>query len=262
MTRFRVLVGEDEPLARAMVAGLLRRDADIEVVVECGDARGVRDALAQQRIDIAFLDIEMPEATGLELAQSIPPNGPVIVFVTAFSRYAPNAFDVHAVDFVMKPFSDERFFSALERAKKRVRERRLGELASQLATVSAELKTGEEPPAAGYLSRLAFREGERAVVVNTSDVIWVEAEDYYVLVHARRARHIVRATLASLEERLDPKFFLRVHRAAIVNIDEVREVHDNGGLTLLLSNGSRVPVSRSRRRHVEPVLLPRLRART
>ncbi len=263
MTRFRVLVGEDEPLARAMVAALLSRDADVESVVECGDARQVCDALARGGIDIAFLDIEMPEATGLEIAAGAPPDGPVIVFVTAFSRYAPGAFDVAAVDYVLKPFSDERFFSALERAKKRVRERRLGDLASQLATVSAELRaTGEAAPAAGYLSRLAFREGERAIVVNTADVIWVEAEDYYILVHARQGRHIVRATLASLEDRLDPKAFLRVHRAAIVNVDEIREVHDDGRLTLLLSDGSRVPVSRSRRRHVEPVVMPRLRART
>src|SRR4026209_2533425 len=127
MTRFRVLVAEDEPLARSMVAGLLTRDGDVEGVVECGDARDARDALARQQIDIAFLDIEMPGATGLELAEGTTAKGPVIVFVTAFSQYAPSAFDVQAVDYVLKPFSDERFAEALERAKTRVRERRLGE---------------------------------------------------------------------------------------------------------------------------------------
>ena len=261
MTRFRVLVAEDEPLARAMVAGLLKRDAEVDAVIECGDAQAAREALSDKRIDIAFLDIQMPGASGLEVAETAAPAGPVVVFVTAFSQYAPGAFDVQAVDYVLKPFSDDRFFEALERAKKRVRERRLGELASQLATVSAELTqpSPEEPHAAGHLTRLAFKEGDRSILVNTSDVVWIEAEDYYVLVHSKRGRHMVRATLASLEERLDPHQFLRVHRAAIVNIDEVREVRDDGGLVVVLSNGSSVPVSRSRRRHVEPRLLPRLR---
>ena len=113
MSRFRVLVAEDEPLARAMLADLLKRDAEIAVVVQCGRRRGSRRARRQQ-FDIAFLDIEMPEASGLELAEGTMQDGPVIVFVTAFSRYATNAFDVHAVDYV-KPFTDERFFTAVER---------------------------------------------------------------------------------------------------------------------------------------------------
>jgi two-component system LytT family response regulator len=255
VTRFRVLVAEDEPLARAMVATLLKRDAEVETVVECADAHAAREALGRQRVDIAFLDIEMPGASGLDIAEAAPSDGPVVVFVTAFSRYAPAAFDVQAVDYVLKPFSDERFFQALERAKKRVRERRLGELASQMASVSAELKPHVDDAAAGgYLTRLAFKDGDRSVVVDTADVLWIEAEDYYVLVHSKRGRHMIRATLASLEERLDPHLFIRVHRAAIVNIDEVREVHDDGGLVVALSDGARVPVSRSRRRHVEPLL--------
>jgi two-component system LytT family response regulator len=259
MSRFRVLVAEDEPLARAMVADLVRRDPEIAAVVECADARGVRDTLARQRFDIAFLDIEMPGATGIDLAEQLIPEGPVIVFVTAFDRYAPNAFDVHAVDYVLKPFTDERFFTALERAKTRVRERRLGELADQLATVSAELTQAGKPPATDYLSRLAFKEGDRSVLVNTSEIIWIAAEDYYVLVHSKRGRHMIRATLASLEERLDPQVFLRVHRAAIVNVEQIREVRDEGGLVLVLADGCHVAVSRSRRRYVEPVLLPRFR---
>lgn len=258
MTRFHVLVAEDEPLARAMVAGLLRRDAEVGTVIECADADAAREALGRQRVDIAFLDIEMPGSSGLDLAEARAADGPAVVFVTAFSHYAPAAFDVQAVDYVLKPFSDDRFFEALERAKKRVRERRLGELASQLASVSAELKPPvEETAGPAYLTRLAFKDGDRSVLVNTADVVWIEAEDYYVLVHARRARHMIRATLASLEERLDPTAFVRVHRAAIVNVAEVREVHDDGGsLAVVLSDASRVPVSRSRRRHVEP-LLPR-----
>jgi two-component system LytT family response regulator len=257
MMSFRVLVAEDEPLARRMVADLLRRDPDVHDIVECASASDVQTALTRGAVDIAFLDVEMPEATGLDIAQRLLPSGPVVVFVTAFSRYATDAFDVLAVDYVLKPFSDERFFSALERAKTRVRERRLAELASQLATVSGELQRPVADRSA-YLTRLAFKQGDHSVVVNIADIVWIEAEDYYVLVHTAHGRHMVRATLSSLEERLDPQQFLRVHRAAVVNANEVREVHDAGGLMLVLSDGSRVPVSRARRKHVEPLLVPRL----
>ena len=258
MTRFRVLVAEDEPHARSMVVSLLGRDAEVEVVANCADGRTAAEAMAGQGIDIAFLDIEMPESSGLQVAEHATPDGPVVVFVTAFSRYAPTAFDVNAVDYVLKPFSDERFFAALERAKKRVRERRLNALADQIATVSSELKRDEAAQPSEYLHRLAFRDGDRTIVLNTTDIVWIEAEDYYVLVHSRRGRHMIRATLASLEERLDPRIFIRVHRAAIVNVDEVREAREAERLVLVLSSGSQVPVSRSRRRHVEPLVLPRL----
>ncbi len=259
MTRFRVLVAEDEPLARAMVIGLVKRDAEIETVIECSDAVAAEEALARQRVDIALLDIEMPGASGLELASRAGGEGPVVVFVTAFSRYAPGAFDVEAADYVLKPFTDERFAAALERAKRRVRERRLGELASQVATVSAELRHADETPDGAHLTRLSFRTGDRSVVLNVSEIVWIEAEDYYVMVHSTRGRHMLRATLASLEERLDPRLFQRVHRTAIVNLDHVRSLEDEGQLIIVLSNGARVPVSRSRRRELEPTLLPRFR---
>jgi two-component system, LytTR family, response regulator len=210
MTRFRVLVVEDEPLARAMVTELVKRDAEIEMVIECSDAAAAEQALARQHIDVALLDIEIPGLSGLELAKHAGKEGPVVVFVTAFGRYAPGAFDVEAADYVLKPFTDERFATALERAKRRVRERRLGAIASQLATVSAELRHGEEAPASTHLTRLSLREGDSSIVLNTSEIIWIEAEDYYVKIHSERGRHMLRATLASLQERLDPRTFVRV----------------------------------------------------
>jgi two-component system LytT family response regulator len=256
--KFTVLVAEDEPLARAMLVSLLKRDADIETLIDCGDAQETRAALGRQPIHIAFLDIEMPGATGLEIASGLAAGGPAIVFVTAYSRYALPAFDVAAVDYVLKPFSDERLAAALTRAKARVRERRLGELASQIASVSAELK-GTEPTPRPYLTRLPYRDSHRSLFINTSDIVLIEAEDYYVRVHSKSGRHMLRVTLSHLEERLDPKTFLRVHRTAIVNVGEVVELRDEERLVLLLSNGVRVPVSRSRRREVEAVLRPRLR---
>ena len=253
MTRFIALVADDEALARAMVAGLLRRDPDIERVIECGDAEAVREALTRERVDLVFLDIEMPEVSGLELASSFGPVGPVVVFVTAFNRYAPNAFDVQAIDYVMKPFSDERFSEATERAKRRVRERQIGKLADQLLLLSSELKHGDAPAdvrATIAPRRLALKQGDRSVVLDESEILWVEAEDYYVLVHAARGRHMIRASLAAMEQRLSASQFVRAHRGALVNIDAIAEMRD-GDNVLVLTSGTIVPISRSRKPHVE-----------
>lgn len=257
MTTFRVLVADDEPLARQMVGAMVRRDRDVADVVICEDGRSALAALQRETIDIALLDIEMPGTDGLTLAKAIGPAGPVIVFVTAFTHYAADAFEVLAIDYLLKPFSDERFATALDRAKTRVRERRLAALAGPLAHVAEE----PAPPAGGrreYPARLTFRQGDRTIVVGVADIVWIEAEDYYVLLHTSRGRHMVRETLTSFEDRLDPRRFLRVHRAALVNLDAVRDVEEAGGLLLRLADDTRVPVSRSRRRRVEQAVLPKL----
>lgn len=261
MNSFRVLVVDDEPLARSMLAALIKEDADVAAVQECGEAGLVREKLATFQPHILFLDIEMPEIGGIQIAEGIDDAGPAIVFVTAYGQYATRAFDVSAVDYVLKPFSDTRLFEALERAKRRVRERRLGELASEVASLSAELNAERPVPgdATRYLQRLALKVGDKAIVLKTSEIVWIEAEDYYVLVHSTRGRHLVRIPLASLEEQLDPRHFVRVHRAAIVNMDAVQEIDHADGTALKLSDGRRVPVSRSRRKRVEDALAPRLR---
>ena len=266
MIRFRVLVADDEPLGRSMVAALLREDGEVETVYECADSASARELIARHHPDIVFLDIEMPEVTGLDLARDLTEDGPVVVFVTAFSRYAPEAFEVSASDYVLKPFSDRRFSEALQRAKRRVRERRLGDLANKLATLSSELRPDDQPPEQksddSYLQRLTFREGDRTIVVKTAELIWIEAEDYYVRIHSSRGRHLVRTSLTTLEGQLHPLQFLRVHRGAIVNLQEVTEVRDAGGLTLVLTDGNEVPVSRSRRAAVESSLLSRRHTRS
>ncbi|MDR1990964.1 MAG: LytTR family DNA-binding domain-containing protein [Acidobacteriaceae bacterium] len=264
MTAFRVLVGDDEPLARSMLAELLRRDDEIASVVECSDGTSIQATIAATHPHIAFLDIEMPGIDGLQIANALHADSPVVVFVTAFSDYAPRAFEVHAVDYVLKPFSDRRFKEALERAKQRVRDRRLGQLVAQGVIPQPPVDVTPDVighPATGWLERLSLREGNQAVVLKTSDIVWIEAQDYYVMVHSTRGRHLVRTTLASLEARLDPRVFLRVHRAAIVNLDEVRSTNDRGGLHLMLSSGAVIPVSRARRRLVDTAVNPRLRVR-
>jgi two-component system LytT family response regulator len=262
MTGFRVLVVDDEPLARGMVGALVQADPDVASVVECGDATQVHELIAEHRPHILFLDIEMPEMSGIGVAEMVDDAGPAIVFVTAFSQYATRAFDVRAIDYVLKPFSDARLRDALERAKRRIRERRLGELAHELSSLSANLPTNvpDRPPppapagARHFLQRLAFKVGERSVVLKTSEIHWIEAEDYYVLLHTARGRHLVRVSMASLEAELDPMVFVRAHRAAIVNLDAVRELATRDDSCLRLIDGTRVPVSRSRRRQVEAAI--------
>jgi two-component system LytT family response regulator len=192
------------------------------------------------------------------VARGLSAEDPVVVFVTAFSDYAASAFDVRAVDYVLKPFSDARFHEALSRAKERVQEKRAkdGHASRGVEPIDAMLGSDAQT---GYLQRLTFKDADHLVVLKATEVLWIEAQDYYVLLHSSRGRHLVRATLAAFESRLDPRRFLRIHRGAIVNVDAVREIHELQGMRLLLSNGADVPVSRSRRRQVASVLSPRLR---
>ena len=245
-----------------MVAAFLREDPDVETVFECDDATSAHGVIERERPDIVFLDIEMPAVSGLDLARELTEDGPVLVFVTAFSRYAPEAFEVNASDYVLKPFSDRRFTEALQRAKRRVRERRLGALAHQLATLSTELRPDDEPAAPpterAYVDRLSFKQNERTVIVRVDEVSWIEAEDYYVRIHSDRGRHLVRTPLATLEAQLNPRDFLRVHRGAIVNLQRVARIDDAGSL-VVLTDGTEVPVSRARRAAVESMLADRMR---
>ena len=261
MTAFRVLVVDDEPLARQVAVGLLRGDGEIDPIEECGDGLAAQAAIARLKPDIVFLDIEIPGHNGLEVAAgSRDMIGPVVVFTTAFGHYALDAFAVAATDYVLKPYSDERFREALARAKRRVRERRLGDMARELVA-DDERRPGKAsaPDTPDYLRRLSLRDGDRTVVLKIEDIVWFEAEDYYVRIHSTRGRHLIRASLTSLESRLDPRMFVRVHRTAIVNVEHVRESHVRDGLCLVLSDAAQVGVSRGRKSHVESLLSPRLR---
>jgi two-component system, LytTR family, response regulator len=263
VSSFRVLVVDDEPLAREVAVGVLRRDPDISSIEECENGLRAKEIITRTRPDIVFLDIEMPGLTGVQLAEDLQNEQPVIVFTTAFSQYAMDAFDVAATDYILKPFSDERFLEALGRAKRRVRERRLSQLAGQMAHVAAELQHGEpgdqSGPVARYMQRMSLKHGDGTIVLRMDEIVWIEAQDYCVMVHSTRGNHLIRGSLNALEEQLDPDWFVRAHRTAIVSLQHVRETHDRDGLRLVLSNGATVPVSRSRKPHVEARLSPRLR---
>ncbi len=259
MKRLRAVVVEDEALAREVVCSLLSRDREVEVVGEAsGGAEGL-ELIRQLRPDLAFLDVEMPGMTGVEVARSLDAaQRPAIVFITAYGEFATDAFDLEALDYVVKPFSDDRFFAALARVKARLKEHRLSDLMQQAASEVSESSDDEASLDDGHLRTLAVRSQGRSRLIRVTDLLWIESADYYARLHTARGSHLIRTPLATLEERLDPRRFLRVHRGAIVNIEAVVAVEHlpKGAQIVVLSDGTRCRVSRSRKSVVDAVLLP------
>jgi len=235
----RILIVDDESVARRRIRRLLAAEHDAAVIGECGDGDSAIAAIAAERPDLVFLDVQMPERDGFAVLQAIPPPAlPAILFVTAYDRYALRAFDVHAIDFLLKPFTRERFRIAVARARERLarRDRDAG-----LAALAASLRDRQR-----YLTRLPVRTGSRIVLVDLATVDWLEAADNYVRLHVQTREYLVRETLSSLEAQLDPDRFARIHRSAIVQIDRIVELHPatHGDFDVLLRDGSRLTLSR------------------
>ena len=238
--KIRALIVDDEAPARRRIRRLLNAEPDVAIAGECGDGSSALTIIARERPDLVLLDVQMPERDGFEVVAAIPPPElPAILFVTAHDRYALRAFDVHAVDYLLKPFSGDRFRTAMARARERIAARGAD---PALASLAASLRSR---PA--YLSRVAVRIAGRTVIVELSAVDWLEAADNYVLLHAGQREYLLRDTLASLESRIDPDRFVRVHRSAIVQIDRVREIRpqSHGDAELLLHGGATVAASRT-----------------
>jgi two-component system LytT family response regulator len=237
----RAVVVDDEPLARAGLRALLEDDPDMVVVAECANGHEAVAALRAHAPDLVLLDVQMPGLDGFGVVREIGADRmPVVVFATAFDQYALQAFEARALDYLLKPFTDERFRDVLGRAKEQVRQRRPG--------------APGMPSAAP--ARLEVRLGNRVVFVRIDDVDWVEAADYYVRLHVGPASHLVRETMQELEARLDGRRFVRVHRSAIVNVERVRELRTvaAGRHEVVLRDGTRLPLSRSRREIVARAL--------
>jgi two-component system LytT family response regulator len=261
LRRFRAVVVEVEPLARGMLRDLLECDEEVEIAGEAGDGLRGLELIRRKRPDIAFLDIEMPELGGIEVAERLPPEmRPAIVFVTAFGRFAPEAFDVEALDYVVKPFSDQRFRQALARAKGRVRERRLSSLAARFADEVSEPAAAQGAPPGEHLQVIPIRRDGRTLRIPTRDVLWIESQDYCVRLHLAKGSHLLRASLTLLEQRLAPDRFIRVHRQAIVNVGAVTAIEHvaKGHDVVVLSTGARCRISQSRKAAVERRLTPGL----
>ena len=244
-TPLKVLVVDDEPLARENVRVLLAADPQVEVVGECTgvDAVGV---IARLRPDIMFLDIQMPDLDGFALLDLVGPDAvPAVVFVTAFDQYALHAFEVHALDYLLKPFTDARFEAALARAKAQVNSHRQGGLD---ARISALLQARQAPR-----SRFLIPGRDKSIVVDADQIDWIGAADYYVSLHCGGVSHLLRESMEEMERQLDPEQFVRVHRGTIVNLARVREVHPlfRGGCELKLIDGTMLKLSRNRRAEFE-----------
>lgn len=238
----RVLIVDDEPIARRGIRQQLRSEADLEVIAECGDGAAAIDAIAELAPDLVFLDIQMPEVGGFEVFEAIGvARMPAVVFVTAYDEHALRAFDVHAVDYVLKPIDRHRFRTAVARARLRLAHAP-GQLDRRIAAALGEL--GRAAP--DYAKRLAIKGDGRVVLVDVDAVDRLEAAGNYVEVHSGARHHLLRETMASLEARLDPARFARVSRSAIVNATHVRELQPmfNGDFVVVLRDGTRVAGSR------------------
>ena len=255
MTPIRTAIVDDEPLARDALRAVLAADPAIAVV---GDCIGV-DAPAlieRAQVELVFLDVQMPELDGFAVLDALSPELlPAVVFVTAYDAYAVRAFEVHAVDYVLKPFDDARIAIAVERARQRLRGGAPGPSDPVLALLNQRGRAQplDERSEAIGVQRLLVRTRGKILAVRTSDIDWIEAADYYATLHVAGASHLIRQTMAELEASLDPRRFVRVHRGAIVNIDRIREVHPlfRGDCTLVLADGTQVKLSRTRRAEFE-----------
>lgn len=246
MAEIRILVADDEPLARRGVRQLLAKHADVRVVGESRDGPGTLRALEELRPDLLFLDVQMPEMDGFAVLRARSPDRmPAVIFVTAHDEFAVQAFEAHAIDYLVKPLKVERFEAALNRVRERLRLMDAAALAARLEALLNEERSHREK--AG-IERLVISTELGDVVVPVSEIDWIGADDYYALLHVRSKSYLLRESLNSLEKRLDPLRFVRTHRSAIVQLDRIKAVRTNGlGDEAVLRDGSLLPVSRRKR---------------
>jgi two-component system, LytTR family, response regulator len=246
VSSLRVLLVDDEPLVRVGLRGLLAEEPEVVVVGEARNGVEALELIGSLTPDLVFLDVQMPGLDGLGVLNALAPEErPPVVFVTAFDQYAVRAFDLHAVDYLLKPFDAERFHVALARAQERLAARDPGPARESLRALLAELRGGD---AAGP-DRLAVREQGRIVLVPTAEIDWIEAADNYVRLYRGGQYHLLRESLGRLEERLDRRRFARIHRSAMVNLDRVRalEPGPGGEYDVILQDGRRLTLSRGYR---------------
>ncbi len=258
----QVLVVDDEPRARSGIRKLLESDSEIQVVDECGDGPAAVEAITALEPDLVLLDVQMPGMNGFEVVRAVGVDRmPLVVFVTAYDQFALEAFDVNAIDYLLKPFDDDRFRTAMDRAKSTLRSRELGDLSHRLIgllkrTAGESDRHDEQHDQARYATRLLVKHAGRVFFVPANEVDWIEAADYYVKLHVNDRAHLLRETMQSLETRLDPELFFRVHRSAIVNLDRVRELQPyfRRSHVVILKDGTKLKLSRARREKLEALL--------
>jgi two-component system, LytTR family, response regulator len=241
----RAVIVDDEPLARRRIRSLLEEAEDVEVLAECANGREAIRAIGESPPDLLFLDIQMPELDGFDVLQAIGVgHAPVVIFVTAYDQFALRAFEAHALDYLLKPFDDERFEAALERARERIRQQQGGDLDRRLRAFLEEVR-GDR----GYLQRLVVPSGHRSVFIRMEEIDWIEAERNYIRLHVGGRAYLLRENMSRIESALDPAKFCRIHRSTIVNIDRIQAVESlfRGEYLVVLHDGTKLTSGRSYR---------------
>ena len=240
----RVIVVDDEPPARRKLTAWLSADAEIAVVAECANGIEALETLASEHVDVMFLDIQMPQLSGFDVVERVPEQQrPLIVFSTAYDQYAVDAFKLHAIDYLLKPYDHPRFLDTLTRVKNSMATLDVHAMQSQLS----QLLTTLHKPATSYLRHFTVKRQDAVQLVKVEDVDWIAAEGNYVLLHAGAAQHLIRDNIGKVAGRLDPAQFPRIHRSTIVNLDRIKAFYptSHGDYTVVLQNGTELPMSRT-----------------
>jgi two-component system, LytTR family, response regulator len=253
MHKASILIVDDERLSRKRMRRLLAVEEDLEVIGECANGQEAITAINQRRPDVLFLDIQMPQMDGFEVLQAVSfARVPIVIFVTAYDEYAVRAFDVHAFDYLLKPFDRKRFQETIQRARAQLQQLQNGDLNQRLFALLESLNGRRR-----MADRIAVKTGGHVVFVKTQNIDWIEAADNYVCLHCGAETHALRETMNSLEGRLDNSRFLRIHRSTIVNVDRIKELQPwfRGDYLVLLHDGTQLTLSRNYRERLKTALL-------
>ena len=247
----RTLIVDDEPLARRRIRRMLARHPDVEVIGECANGREAVAAINEQQPALVFLDVQMPEVDGFAALGALDLDEmPLVIFVTAYDQYALRAFEVHALDYLLKPFDRRRFDMAMQRARSRLATER-SDVSQRTIALLEELRAQQS-----HVERMVIKAGGRAFFLKTDEIDWIEAEGKYVRLHVGRESYLVREAISQIEAQLDPKRFLRIHRSTIVNLDRVRELQPwfHNDYRVILRDGTELMLSRSCRKRLGELL--------
>jgi two-component system LytT family response regulator len=249
MKKIKVLVADDEPLARERLSGLLSSEADVDVVAQARDGEEAVTMIHDHSPDLVFLDVQMPQMNGFDVIETVGTDKmPLVIFVTAYDQHALKAFQVRALDYLLKPFDRERFGDALQRARKQLEREETGDLGRRLLALVKDLRR-DQPRS----DRLVVKSGGRLFFLRADEIDWVEAAGNYVRLHVGTGSHLLRETMTAIEGRLDPEKFFRIHRSRIVNMERIQELQPwlNGEYAVLLRTGTRLTLSRGYREKLQ-----------
>ncbi len=256
--KIKTIIADDEPLAREKIRNLLEEDPDIELIGECADGIETVTAIRNQQPDLVFLDVQMPELDGFGVLKALSDSDlPTLIFVTAYDQYALRAFEVHALDYLLKPFDRERFQKALQRAKEHIRKEKSGEVNEKLLTLLEDLKSEKSNNhERKYLDRLVIKAGGRVTFLKTEEIDWIEAAGNYIRLYIGKDSHLLRDTMNNIQTKLDPEKFLRIHRSTILKINRIKELQPwyHGEYVVTLENGKQLTSSRSYRHQLSKLL--------